>query len=825
MKRMACVLALTMSGCVFSGGPGGSPTPGSDAGDAGVTPDTGGMPDASGVDAAGGDAAIPDECGDGALQATEKCDPALPASSAGSCPIDCDDGNSCTADALLGSASSCSAVCASTAIEDCINEDGCCPSGCGPQTDTDCDENTVCGDGVVTGIELCDTLIPAGEAGACPETSEDCTPMVGQIARVIGQGCDTTCAYVAITDCTGGDDFCPTGCDSSNDADCQSVCGNGTVEPGESCDGGCPDDAFCAGQAGSCTEATVSGSAATCDAMCEFAAITACTNGDGCCPDGCTSAQDDDCSATCGDGAVDPLEKCDPQSAAGCPVGPDDCDDSNACTSDRVTGSASTCSAQCVNTAITACNATISDGCCPSSCTANTDVDCAAVCGNSVVEPGEKCDGNCPSCDDGDSCTADSSTGSAANCDLVCTNSAITMCVDGDGCCPASCNAVSDDDCSPVCGNSVEEPGETCDGNCPASCDDGQACTVDTRSGGASTCNVTCKHTAVTTCIDDDGCCPSTCSANNDNDCSATCGNGVVEAGEECDGSCPTSCPTCQTLSGSGCQRKCVAQQGCTPCSINGSCPCSAGQICSGGKCVTGSSAGQCGSACSPDAYCQAFANSPYCSGGGCVECRDDDDCAGDGFCVGGTCGGCSGDLDCDVTGGFYCNPSSMRCEVPTSCNDAQNPGEWCRAQGFDLCDTVTGDCVVAECSSDSECGEVEFCDASGQCVTAPKCNEASEPDAWCTRFATNSQANICVFGTCKVGCTTPCDCPSRLYDTCVNEGGSQATCLRNAPSCHEVCDGDALCQQRFPDTPTCGGSPQVNQGCCGGMVGCATTL
>jgi hypothetical protein len=73
-----------------------------------------------------------------------------------------------------------------------------------------------------------------------------------------------------------------------------------------------------------------------------------------------------------------------------------------------------------------------------------------AVCGDGVVDSGEVCDQNCPaSCDDADACTADTSTGSAQSCDLVCANAPITQCVDADGCCPSGCTAANDTDCLP----------------------------------------------------------------------------------------------------------------------------------------------------------------------------------------------------------------------------------------------------------------------------------------------------------------------------------------------------------------------------------------
>jgi len=279
----------------------------------------------------------------------------------------------------------------------------------------------------------------------------------------------------------------------------EAVCGNGIVEPGEDCD----DE---------------------------------------------TDACGDDCLFVCGNGVVDAGETCDIGIAAGqtgaCPTA---CDDGNACTSNTLQGSA--CTAECVFGAITAC--ADDDGCCAAGCNANNDNDCMAICGNGIQEPGELCDGDCPTtCNDGNSCTNDMMIGDAATCDVVCVNTPIVACIDNDGCCPAMCDASNDNDCSATCGDGTVDPGETCDGNCPTTCDDGDVCTAGTLSGDPSQCNVECTHTPLA-CIANamDGCCPAGCNANTDGDCSAVCGNGVVEPGEECDlgsangtGGCTTTC-------------------------------------------------------------------------------------------------------------------------------------------------------------------------------------------------------------------------------------------------------------------------------------------
>lgn len=210
-------------------------------------------------------------------------------------------------------------------------------------------------------------------------------------------------------------------------------CGDGVVEGGEICD---PCEACDDGNA--CTVNVATGSADTCDVVCTFEPITACADGDGCCPAGCDQTNDDDCSATCGDGVVDDNETCDGM----CPTS---CDDDDACTIDMLTGSAENCNVACSRTNVTMC--IDDDGCCPANCDATNDEDCAAVCGNGIREGGERCDGDCPSsCDDGDRCTTDTLMGSAAQCDARCVYAPVA-CVDGDGCCPAGCTADNDSDC------------------------------------------------------------------------------------------------------------------------------------------------------------------------------------------------------------------------------------------------------------------------------------------------------------------------------------------------------------------------------------------
>lgn len=246
----------------------------------------------------------------------------------------------------------------------------------------------------------------------------------------------------------------------------------------------------------------------------------------------------EDCDPKCGDGRMNGEEKCDTAIAAGEPGAcPTACPAVEACMTFELVSEG--CGTECKATPISAIGP--ADGCCPMGADATADRDCAAVCGNGVIEPGETCDPqtSCPVCKVPDMCLAVSATGSADSCNISCTISPVSACAAGDGCCPEGCSAEGDSDCSTSCGNGSVEPNETCDGNgdnaCPTNCDDGVACTVDYTSGSPGHCNVVCTNVPVTAALSGDGCCPPGASANTDSDCVAECGNGKTEQGEECD--------------------------------------------------------------------------------------------------------------------------------------------------------------------------------------------------------------------------------------------------------------------------------------------------
>ena len=370
-------------------------------------------------------------------------------------------------------------------------------------------------------IQTCDVTCQSGgfECGTlCGEVCGTCDP---------NEHCEDgqcVCTPVCGPESCGQDDGCGGVCECED-------CGNGTLDPGELCDGNCPEDC---NDDNACTVDSLTGEVAHCNVQCSYSTITSCIGDDGCCAPGCNSLSDNDCLPLCGNDLVEAGEACD----GNCP---EVCDDALSCTTDSLSGSATDCNAACVFSEITSCEN--SDDCCPNGCHHNNDNDCLPSCGNGVVETNEICDGDCPvTCDDSNSCTMDTLNGSSSTCNSTCSYLDVTSCTNDDGCCAPGCNSLNDNDCSPVCQNNLVEAGELCDGNCDTTCNDNFACTEDSSSGSAANCDFKCFNDEILMCSDDDGCCPSGCDSITDNDCQSVCGNLLIELGELCDGDCPTTC-------------------------------------------------------------------------------------------------------------------------------------------------------------------------------------------------------------------------------------------------------------------------------------------
>jgi hypothetical protein len=243
---------------------------------------------------------------------------------------------------------------------------------------------------------------------------------------------------------------------SGNLVDPTSRCGNGRVDPGETCDreiragapGACP--TTCAGD-DACAPMVLHG--AGCDVECVAEPVQPSAEADGCCPDSANAENDADCSQ-CGDRQIGLGETCDPPDS--CET-PEDCVASALCTVAVFSGRAAECTAACAIEPLTEC--IDEDACCPAGCSFETDSDCPEDCGDGVVDAdaGETCDPGDPSsacdepCDDDDPCTLDEARGSPERCDVRCTHDPITRAHDDDGCCPPGVVGADDSDCAPAC--------------------------------------------------------------------------------------------------------------------------------------------------------------------------------------------------------------------------------------------------------------------------------------------------------------------------------------------------------------------------------------
>lgn len=410
-------------------------------------------------------------------------------------------------------------------------------------------ELACCGNGTIDNGESCDGNCSA--TALCP--AKECYSATLNPASA--DACNPTCNYSAIPGCVP-----------------QGQCGDGSVNAGEACDpqatGTCAALLANCNDNNTCTVDTLDSSNAPCNPVCKHEAITGC----GTTPNPTETAQ-------CRDGKVDPGELCDPGATGFC-LTDAQCDDGVACTQDAADNSdpcnpkcsnVDTCSDLCGNyqkdsitgeTCDTALTWPATDACpqlpihcddndpttiddvlnkftCYAECT-HTATFTAPTCGNNVVDPGEWCDGNCPTtdndCNKGDSCTLYTVQG--AGCMRFCSAQSITWAANGDGCCPAGATSLTDSDCPGGCGNGVVEPqlGEQCDpgilsgpGACVQACNDNDSCTIDTMTGGA--CAPQCNFIPVGPNTVADGCCPAGMDYYRDPDCPRPCEPDVKDPG------------------------------------------------------------------------------------------------------------------------------------------------------------------------------------------------------------------------------------------------------------------------------------------------------
>ena len=481
------------------------------------------------------------ECGDGMPEGTESCDDGiLNGTGNGQCLDDCSATQSCGDETVNGTEVCDDGILNGTGndacLSDCSGTQACgdgsangteaCDDGVDNGTGegfclSDCSATQTCGDGVQNGSEFCES----GDSEMCTALSAG---FVGGSAP-----CDSACAAWDVSGCTTPDD-----------------CGNGVVDPGESCDdvdndGGEGECLACMGIQ-SCGDGTSEGSEACDEGGANGSGPGACvgdcsgfqvcgdgvTNGTEVCDDGTNDGGPNgclpDCLAVqmCGDGVANGTESCDdgPNNGMGDGLCLSDCSATQTC-GDMVVNGTEVCdvgdTALCTSldaaflggTAL--CDVTTCAGWELSTCTTPAD------CGNGIVDDGEVCDdgsnvggeGGCVACgvvqvcgdgvqngteqcDDGntansDGCDADCTVGFIA-CDITSSN-----CPTGTSCYPTGTEIFGNGDFCLTVGTLPE--GASC--GPPNACQAGLGC-VPTVTG--KRCSALCDETLP--CADGDVC-------------------------------------------------------------------------------------------------------------------------------------------------------------------------------------------------------------------------------------------------------------------------------------------------------------------------------
>jgi hypothetical protein len=448
------------------------------------------------------------------------------------------------------------------------------------------------------------------------------------------------------------------------------ACGNGRLDPGETCDP--PADCPRACPEVTCTTQRLTGSPDSCNVRCEEEKITTCQTGDRCCPraanPACTTVNDAECSAVCDNGVVESGETCDPRST--CQTRADACKDDRD-TLRTLTGDTSTCTTACTERK-RPCQA--GDSQCPTSCTAATDPDCSG-CGNGRVEAGETCDPPSECRRRADACKDDDQTLRTGSGDVnACTFACMERkrpCQSGDGQCPSGCAPAADQDC-PGCGNRRLDQGETCDPCTNTACSSDRN-TVRTPTGSASSCTFRCTEMA-RACGPSDRECPTGCPAGQDPDCRKARGQPCANGDECVDGNCADGV-CCNTACNDGC-RSCRVSGRVGTCSAPGN-----NEVCGNGPNGGNGRDDNCNG--QVDEGCCGGSGQPCCSDrlASNFGCESGTACTGpNGRCV--TCGG-SGQQCCGSQGNpNTCDNNDLFCNLadpnPYTCQRCGDVGLPC---------------------------------------------------------------------------------------------------------------------------------------------------
>jgi hypothetical protein len=516
---------------------------------------------------------------------------------------------------------------------------------------------------MVLGTAACKTKCPPGTL----RMNERCLSTTGSA----GEGTPGDAAGGAMTDVVGGD----TGGTASKIKAVQTSSGSNAAS----------------GLVGAAGEP---GAAGTVGAMQVVASVTAVAG----------NAAADPAAPVCGDGVVDSDELCD----GNCPTA---CDPPNGCQLSTLVGDAATCTASCEASEVTECMP--DDGCCAAGCKYPEDTDCSKSCGDGVVDAPEICEATSPdqpcptSCDDGDPCTTDKLSGSAEECNAMCSSTPVTRPTSGDECCPPGANAANDDDCETKCGDGVVTGSETCDPAsnkpCPSSCDDGDRCTMDMLVGSAAQCNAMCANT------------------------------GSRETAERCDG----RDNDCNGMVDDGVANACG---GCTRLSAMPQTPCSEGM----GACMN--------------------MGRYECSGKEAVKCSAREGRSSEEVCGDNTDNDCDGDTD-ECPSGQSCVPSGSRmaCSLPLPTGSYRNSCEGCVYDGSTLtcekCENGTGG--ARSSSLRGSCGGGQII---ANCYGTLGCRDPVS--AVIQQGTYDASCTGCNYDECQLHCTSCGDGTGQFFDT-----------------------------------------------------------
>lgn len=471
----------------------------------------------------------------------------------------------------------------------------------------------------------------------------------------------------------------------------------------------------------------------------------------------------------CGDGMVSGDELCDGQT---CPTSVLECDDSDQCTADSISGSAANCDAQCVNEIITACDGGQSDGCCPAGCTAATDADCSQMGG--AGDTGAACDAD-GDCTDGVCVTPDLQaeftggycTNLGCQTDGDCSGDGSCEQIDGGSACFDTCN--TDADCRTsegyVCNTNTFDTSVCVPGGgngTPGNGDAGGACMTDADCGPAG------YGFCITEAIDPEftgGYCATAI------DCSTgTCGGDNICIPLFQDGT--TAC-----IDGCTTDTDCRTGYSCQDISQNGS-----GVL-----------------SCLP-------APAPVTGETG-IACTSDMDCDAAEICIG----------EDDGFPGGYC---SRQCQ-----SDAECPtGSLCSSFGVcsDSCDTATPDCRAGYLCGDADQNGSDECwpGSSGSGAVGTTCMDTNECAGGFDAFCIDDAASGWSDGYCTQSCTSNSDCTMGSHCGFFNQNG-EGVCLSDCTAdtdcrggtstyfCGDA-DGDSVAEC----APGGSGSGQIGEGC-----------